>query len=141
MPFLLVTAGYPGLEEQTIMFDQIHQLKTDEFGKFLTSEATEKALVISLKKCEPCDALIADIQALKASGSLNHMAVFKMELGHGEANEQEIISEIGVRHFPTVFYFTGDDCIGKMQGVQPKTHKSSEISLMNWFERARKKAA
>ncbi|MBL4790675.1 MAG: hypothetical protein JKY60_17055 [Kordiimonadaceae bacterium] len=119
----------------------INHLNTDEFGVFLGCVNAEKVIVISLEGCVPCDMVMDDFGALKDSGSIDDLAVFKMQFPKGKNFPSEIADEIGVRHFPTIFYFSGETYKGRAQGMVPKTHKSSEVSLLNWMAKMEKRAA
>jgi|GEM_PF-3953265 len=122
------------------MLADIKYLNVDEFGVFLECSFANKVIVISLEGCVPCDAVMDDFSALKVGGLIADLAVFKMQFPQGKAFPAEVAEEIGVRFFPTIFYFSGDVCKGQAQGMVPKTHQSTEVSLLNWMDKMHHRA-
>ena len=116
----------------------IQYLTHEEFGAFLNEESREKVIIISLEHCKPCDAITEDFEALQDKKEITDIALYKMVFPLKDF-PKEIAQEIGVRHYPTVFYFIDEECAGRIMGRVPSANKSSETGLMNWITQTRKR--
>ena len=116
----------------------IQYLTHEDFGTFLSEESQEKIIIISLEHCKPCDAITEDFKALHDKKEITDIALFKMVFPL-ENFPEDVAKEIGVRHYPTVFYFIGDECAGRIMGRVPSTNKSSETGLLKWINQTRER--
>lgn len=109
----------------------------DTISVFNNDLSHEKILIVTKVGCSPCDRLKNTLVEASDAGVFYGCSIYTLDASTMKKAELE---ELGVRHFPTMFYFIDGKCVGVRRGWLSEIIKEPVKEFLKWVKSKKSKA-